>query len=970
MPHGAMPPVADEETWAHTEADLLTNVRQLVYEGARSGEGYFSTDGTRMVFQAEREPGNPFYQIYLMDLVTGDVQRVSPGHGRTTCSWIHPDGKRVLFASTHNDPEAQAKMDAEIASRASGEQRRMTFEFDDRYDIYDVEIGSTDYRNLTNARGYNAEGSWSPDGRQIVFASNRRAFNGPLSPDDQALFDRDPASLCDIYVMDADSGNVRRLTDHQGYDGGPFFSPDGRRIVWRRFNAEGTVAEIWSMNIDGSDQRQLTHLGAMCWAPFYHPSGDYIVFTTNKHGFQNFELYFIDTNAEREPVRATFTDGPDVLPVFTPDGAHLAWVTRRGSDTQAHIFIADWNDARARELLQLPPRSSTTGSPGTNPSVADLASSPDPAPRPGDARHHVETLASETMNGRRAGTPGEVLATTYVAEALAALGVDPAGSDGWFQHFEFTSGVAMEGTNALAIRTGADVEEDLDVGRDWQPLAFSRVGPVDFAEVVFAGYGIVAPADRDETGYNAYGDLDVQGKWVVVLRYLPENVTPERRQHLNRFTSLRFKATEARDRGAVGLIVVSGPSSQVKEQLVPLRFDGTVAGASIAAVSVTDAVADRWFGAAGTDLATAQVALDAGEIVPGFALPGTRIGAVVSLRQDRSSGRNVVGRLRLCETASEEVVVVGAHVDHLGRGEIGNSLARADEEGAVHPGADDNASGVAGMIEVARYLRERRDRGDFRDARRDVVFAAWSGEEIGLLGSAHFVKTYAGEETETIYPQVAANINMDMIGRMDRGVIVQGIGSSPIWRREIEKVNVSIGLPVTLSNETFLPSDATSFYLKGVPFLSAFTGAHTEHHSPRDTADRLDYDSLARIAHLMGSVAASLVVAASAPEYVKMPAPARPSGAGGRRAYLGTIPDFSDTSAVGVLLGGVAAGSPAETAGLRARDIVVGVAGQTIENLYDYQRALTGLKIGQEIEIVIERGGERVPMRIVPGSRE
>jgi membrane-associated protease RseP (regulator of RpoE activity) len=201
-------------------------------------------------------------------------------------------------------------------------------------------------------------------------------------------------------------------------------------------------------------------------------------------------------------------------------------------------------------------------------------------------------------------------------------------------------------------------------------------------------------------------------------------------------------------------------------------------------------------------------------------------------------------------------------------------------------------------------------------------------------------------------------------------VIVQGGGSRSVGRREIERADVVAAVPAVPSNETYLPSDATSFYLKGVPFLSAFTGAHAQHHSPRDTADLLDYESLARIAYLMGRIAERLASAPEPPDYVKMPAPARMAGSGGRRAYLGTIPDFSDTSVKGVLLGGVAEGGPAHAAGVRTGDVVVELGGTPVENLYDYQRVLQGVKIGQEIAMVIERRGQRLTMRVVPGSRD
>lgn len=951
------------------ETDLLGGARQLVFQGARSGEGYFSADGRRMIFQSEREADNPFYQIYVLDLESGETERVSPGYGKTTCGWLHPDGARALFASTHEEPTARDEMQAELDFRASGEQRRYSWDYDEAYEIYDTELGSGAYRNLTGARGYDAEGAYAPDGSKIVFASNRLAYEGTLSDEDRATLERDPSYFMDLYIMDADGSNPTRLTDEPGYDGGPFFSPDGERIVWRHFNEEGTLADVWTMRPDGSDKRRITDFGAMSWAPFYHPSGDYIAFTSSKEGFDNFELYVVDAEGEGEPVRVTFTAGADVLPVFTPDGDQLVWSTTRGGAAGAgsQLWIADWDDARARELLGLGGAADAAAAPAGGGDVPPDMAATSPEIRAEDARLHVERLAADEMDGRLTGTDGELKATAYVAEAFEAIGLAPAGDDGYFQPFEFTSGVRIDGVNMLAITTpdGTELAPEVDV--DWRPLSFSKVGSVGFGDLVFAGYGIVARADGDQPAYDSYEGLDVAGKWVLVLRYLPENVDAERRQHLNRFASLRFKAMAARDRGAAGLLVVSGPASQVEEQLVPLRFDASVAGTSIAAASATDDLVAPWFASAGTTLADAQAALDDGEAAGGFALPGYQVGAHFTLAFDTDEGRNVLGRLQWGAAPSDEVVVIGAHVDHLGRGDTGDTLARPEEKGQVHHGADDNASGIAGLIEIAQSMAAV----DAPDGARDVVFAAWSGEELGLLGSSHWVKSFGDDpDAESIYPAVAAYLNMDMIGRLQDRVVLQGIGSSPGWAPLIEQRNLAIGLPISLSDDSYLPTDATSFYLAGVPILAAFTGAHSEYHTPRDVAALVEYDGLARIARLLEGVATSLVQAEEPLAYVKTQAPAQRPSSSGLRVYLGTIPDYADTGTAGVLLSGVAEGGPAEEAGIRGGDVLVELAGQTLENIYDYTAVLDGLKIGEPVSVTVVRDGQRIALTITPGSRE
>ena len=301
------PEATDKADSTALESQLLSGTRQLTFEGRRAGEGYFSGDGKEMVFQSERVDGNPFFQIFVMDLEMGDTEQISPGHGKTTCAWIHPDHNQIMFASTHDDAAARDKQAAELDLRKSGKQRRYSWDYDDNYEIYSYDRKSKSTRRLTSARGYDAEGSWSPDGQWIAFASNRSAYEGELTDDEKKTFELDKSFFNEIYIMKSDGTDLRRLTKTPGYDGGPFFSPDGKRICWRRFSEDGALAEIMTMNIDGTDQKQITRLGAMSWAPYFHPSGEYLIFTTNRHGFANFELYLVDVDAKAPPVRVTHT---------------------------------------------------------------------------------------------------------------------------------------------------------------------------------------------------------------------------------------------------------------------------------------------------------------------------------------------------------------------------------------------------------------------------------------------------------------------------------------------------------------------------------------------------------------------------------------------------------------------------------------------------------------------------------------
>lgn len=341
----------------YQERDFLTRVRRLTIEGKRAGEGYWSPDGKRLVFQSEREAGNPFYQIYVLDLSTGDTKRISNGLGKTTCAFFRPGSDEIEFASTHADPKSKQWQDDELAFRASGKERRYSWDYDPEMDIYAYSEKTGAMKRLTTARGYDAEGSYSPDGRWIVFASMRSAYDHALTAAEQKALAENPSNFAEIYTMRADGSEQKRLTTTFGYDGGPFFTQDGKKIVWRRFNEQGLIADIWTMNMDGSDQVQITSFESMSWAPYTQPSGDYFIFASNKLGFENFELFIVDAQGTKEPVRVTYTDGFDGLPVPSPDGKTLAWTSSRGGGSAGQLFLAQWNHEKALAALKsAPPR--------------------------------------------------------------------------------------------------------------------------------------------------------------------------------------------------------------------------------------------------------------------------------------------------------------------------------------------------------------------------------------------------------------------------------------------------------------------------------------------------------------------------------------------------------------------------------------------------------------------------------------
>nr|WP_081613690.1 M28 family peptidase [Rhodopirellula sallentina] len=1013
---------ADASVAAETE--LLTNTRKLTWEGRRAGEGYFSADGSKMVFQSERDPSNPFYQIYLTDLETGDLRRISPGFGKTTCAWIHPDGDRVLFASTHEDEKAVAKQEEEIALRESGKQRRYSWDYDPNYELYAadldaIEEGTTEgLRRLTDAKGYDAEGSYSPDGSLIVFASNREAYRRELTPREKEQFETDPAFMIDLYMIKADGSafengeTVKRLTDEPGYDGGPFFSPDGEKICWRRFAPNGATAEIFTMNVDGTDVKRLTSLNAMSWAPYFHPSGDYLIFTTNRHGFANFELYLVRADGTGEPVRVTTTPGFDGLPVFLPGGDQLSWTSNRVLNADgtlamedekpkqgtSQIYLADFDDQKARELLGLTEDGEDGQSRETEIARENVQATA-PEYRPSDVMRHVDFLTRKELAGRMTGTEGERRATAYVAAYLESLGFVGAGDDGtFFQSFEFPAGSSLGDANRATLTLSSkEQSQALDLSSQWTPLSFSQTGEIEPAEIVFAGYGMQIQGDENHDQYDSYVHLDVLDKWVMVFRDVPQDITPETRQWMARYGSPRRKATIARDLGARGILFVSGPTSKVNRQLIRFDRSASQAEVSIAAVSIDNETAAKIISHAGEDLGELQKSLDDGSLAMGFPIEGVTLGANVEIIRRTGTGRNVLARLPASDSgdATYPVVMVGAHIDHLGRGGSSNSLARDDEEGQIHYGADDNASGVASMLEIAQSIASEKRAGKWK-MKRDLFIAAWSGEELGLFGSQYFVENFSKQypdapkpivdeqaaamatahgmtpEPSSLSPAIGVYLNLDMVGRLDQKLIIQGIGSSPGFEGEVGRRNVPVGLPIQLDRaSTGLPTDASAFVSRGVPILSAFTGAHEDYHTPRDTADKLNYDATAKIARLFGLLTRGFLGSSSLPKFELNEGDAgKETPRVALRAYLGTIPDYAAGEVKGQRLSGVTAGAPAAEGGLRGGDVVVKVAGRVVEDINDYTYAIEALKIGEPITIEVVRDGETLQFEVTPGSRD
>ncbi len=936
----------------------ISNSKQLTFVGPRAGEGYFSPDGNLMIFQSERTEANPFYQMFVMNLKSGATTRLSPGYGQTTCGWIHPGMEKAIWSSTHLDSKWKQVQDAEVTQRKNPVQKRYSWSFDAAYDIFESDLKGKKLKQLTKAPGYDAESSYSPDGKWIAFASNRTGYEEKLSDEDQKLFDKDPSSQMEIFIMKSNGTEVRRLTRALGYDGGPFFSHDGKKITWRRFTADGGTAEIWTMNVDGSEQKPLTRLNKLSWAPFFHTSGDYVIFASNIEGHSNFELYIVDSEGLKEPVRVTFDAGFDGLATFSPDGSQVTW-THRNEKGESQIYLGEWNDEAARRALGLQ---------SPQPSLLSLSSEI----KTSDLKALVQYLASPEMEGRSTGSAQEKIYTAQIASLFKTWGLSPApGFSDYFQEFEFISGIRFGTMNKLAFNVDKSQKkkdsslQNLVLSQSFEPLSLSKSGKFESTPVVFAGYGLRTPATDKIPAYDAYENLDVKGKWVLVLQDVPQDVKPEVRYHYNQFSRVEFKTTVAKAEGALGVLIATGPQTAMIEKWGKPRLEGNPHDSGIPVIKLSTPTLQKLFVREGLDLTQMQKDLDSLKSKKGIEFKNLKAEAEVDLILEKARGRNVVGVLK-AKKKNSPALLVGAHGDHLGRGNSGNSLAKANQQDQIHFGADDNASGVSVVLELAHAMTAAKNKKDFK---KDLYFAVWSGEEIGLLGSKAWIKEWS-TKNGSFNQTFAATLNLDMVGRLKDKLIVQSVGSSPVWSPLFEELSVRTGLPMTLQEDPFLPTDSTAFYLEKVPSITFFTGSHADYHSPTDRSDLLNYVGLQKIASVAQEWTQSLVQIKDKISYKEVPQGNKSMSQRSFRIFLGTIPDYSQDQVKGVRLGGVSKDSPAEKGGLKSQDVIIEMAGQKIENLYDFTYVMQSLKPGSEIPVRVMRLGAPQDLKITPALKE
>jgi aminopeptidase YwaD len=565
-----------------------------------------------------------------------------------------------------------------------------------------------------------------------------------------------------------------------------------------------------------------------------------------------------------------------------------------------------------------------------------------------EIRTHIQYLASDQLEGRASGTPGNDAAAEYIVNQLKEYGLLPAGDQGsYYQHFDFISKVKLGENNAMSIEgpNGTGGRQTLLVDKDFRPFAFTSDTTVT-ASLVFAGYGISALSEH----YDDYEGIDVAGKIVLVLRYSPEGADPHGR--LNMYSSFRNKARLARERGAVGLIMVTGPADDPDDDLIRLAFDQAFASSGIPAVCVKRAVFEPFFASHGWTLQAVQDSIKATGRGVSIPLPDVRISMTTDVVQVHATTANVIGYLPGTDPAvKDQVIVLGAHFDHLGWGGPGSGSLQPDTV-AIHHGADDNASGTAGLLELAQAFA-----ADPKHSRHTLMFTFFSGEELGTLGSAYYVNHPFFPLSSTV-----AMINMDMVGRLEKkSLTVYGTGTSSSWGSIVEGENKDSLFTLKLIPDGYGPSDHSQFYSKDIPVLFFFTGTHNDYHKPSDTWDKINYPGEEKVVQYVRNIARDIDDEKSRPDFVRV-ASSAPSGGGDRRSFrvtLGIIPDYAEET-VGLKISGIRPGGPAEKAGLHAGDVIVKMSGKKVMNIYDYMGVLGELNQGDKVEVVVLRDGKTI----------
>lgn len=564
-----------------------------------------------------------------------------------------------------------------------------------------------------------------------------------------------------------------------------------------------------------------------------------------------------------------------------------------------------------------------------------------------EIRANVFYLASDEMKGRFTGSPEEKKAGDYIRNEFQSYGLSPAFNGSWFQEFPFIEKVELTKTNSLAIEVKGK-KHQLKVGKDFITAPYSGTGKVS-GELIFAGYGISAP----KLNYDDYEGLDVKGKVVIAIRNHPEHDSSK--SEFDRYASFRNKATVAKEKGAAALILVNGFAPKNDDDpLIELRYDGAPAMKDFSVLQVKRFFVDRLFKADGLSFAEVQKQIDGNKKPYSFLFKDCKAALQTEVKEIQKIARNVGGIVKGTDPIlKNEYIVIGAHYDHLGIDQLKESSMYKGKEPMIHNGADDNASGTTGLLEIAEKFGSMSNK-----LKRSIIFIAFSGEELGILGSTYFTN-----HTSIDVKNIAAMLNMDMIGRLNEesNLTVIGAGTSTKWKDLLNEKN-KYSFKLVFSDGGFGGSDHQSFSNKNIPVLFFFTGTHSDYHKPSDDPEKINIAGVEKVASFVFDVALAIDQFEKRPDYVKVE---EPTNRGGTRARVtvGTVPEFG-YNGNGYRLSGVTEGGPAAKAGMKAGDIIIKFGQKSVGNIYDFMYAVGDCKAGDKVSVVVLRDGKEMSFNL------
>lgn len=562
---------------------------------------------------------------------------------------------------------------------------------------------------------------------------------------------------------------------------------------------------------------------------------------------------------------------------------------------------------------------------------------------------HTKILAADNLKGRLTGTKECDKAAAYIESEFKSYGLKPAFGKSFYQDFPFVFDVEMTKNNSITFTTSKKVK--LKAKSEFITAPFSGNVKTE-GELVFVGYGISAPKLK----YDDYEGIDVTGKTVIALRYNPEFDNPH--SEFDEYSSFRKKASVAKEKGARAIIFVNGPLPEsAEDKLMEFKYDRAAGIDGIGVLHVKRKFIEELFSSRGLNLKEIQQEISKNKKPKSFSFDKTGCFIQTEIKEIKKTGKNVAGLIEGTDPLlKNEYLVIGAHYDHLGMGVTGSLYRGTDPQ--IHNGADDNASGTAGILELAEIFASKR-----KEIKRSIIIVAFSGEELGLLGSAHFV---ANSPIPT--EKMVSMINLDMIGRLndESSLIVYGTGTSSVWKTMVDSLNKG-RFKLTKNEEGYGPSDHSSFYAKNIPVLFFFTGTHSDYHRPTDDYDKINVTGEEKILQYVYEIAYAIQSMDNKPDYVNVPRKSS-ENRGGWKVYVGTIPDYA-YSGKGLKITGVNEGSPAKKAGLQGGDIILKFGSKNIENIYDYVYALQDHVPGDLVDLIVKRNNQELKLTLELGAK-